>query len=69
MAAPDPRCWEFVLLEPAPGHVASLCVERRGNDGFQKNEALQVHHFEAALLDGGMERTFQPRILAQSACP
>ncbi|KAI3437852.1 hypothetical protein D9Q98_000298 [Chlorella vulgaris] len=69
MAAPDARCWEFVLLEPAPGHVASLCVERRGNDGFQKNEALQVHHFEAALLDGGMERTFQPSILAQSACP
>ncbi|EFN55799.1 hypothetical protein CHLNCDRAFT_145278 [Chlorella variabilis] len=76
--APDMRHWEFALLQPAPDHMAAVCVQRhpsntRGSRMRGEHEPLQplcLLHFDAtAVLEGGDGSLLEPQILAQGSFP
>lgn len=77
-AAPDLRCWQFALLQPAPGLMSALCIERpdraniiNGQGGEQQTEGLRLLCYEAAPW-GDEARPIDPQLLAfgqYTPCP
>lgn len=64
----ESRRWQFALLQPAPGLVSALCVERRllaaGHCGQQEQEGVRLLSFEAAGPWGGQEQPLETAVLA-----
>ena len=67
--AQESRRWQFALLQPAPGLVSALCVERRlpaaGHcERGGEDEGMRLLSFEAAGPWGGQERPADTLVLA-----
>ncbi|PRW56999.1 L-aminoadipate-semialdehyde dehydrogenase-phosphopantetheinyl transferase isoform X2 [Chlorella sorokiniana] len=66
--AQESRRWQFALLQPAPGLVSALCVERRllaaGHCGQHEQEGMRLLSFEAAGPWGGLEQPLSTQVLA-----
>ena len=66
----ESRRWQFALLQPAPGLVSALCVERRllaaGHCELpeQQQEGMRLVCFEAAGPWGGLEQPLDTQVLA-----
>jgi hypothetical protein len=54
-SAGDGRCWEFLLAQPSPSHLAALCVECRAGGG---GAPMRLASFDAGRLleEGGAGR-------------
>lgn len=64
----ESRRWQFALLQPAPGLVSALCVERRllaaGHCAQHEQEGMRLVSFEAAGPWGGVEQPLNTQVLA-----
>jgi hypothetical protein len=72
-AAVDPRRWQFALMQPAPGHMAALCVERGGDylaeKQGQQEQIIRLMNFEADLFGSSQGRPLELQLLAEGLYP
>ena len=72
-AAVDPQRWQFALMQPAPGHMAALCVERGGSQHNEhqgeQQQITRLMNFEADLFGSSQGRALEPRLLAEGLYP
>ena len=68
-AAVDPRRWQFALMQPAPGHMAALCVERGEQQQDEQQQFIRLMNFEADLFGSSQGRPLEPQLLAEGLYP